>query len=167
MHEIDPSKQQLLGKARVLEERLAKLKGPASKQEMVLENRDFASGRESILRSALDCILTIDVSGVILEFNPEAERTFGYDREEVLGTMMAEKIIPEWLRQQREHAHSGTQRPNWILKHHAYVTPYLFPCPRREPYQLIAIISNASLLRLQEPNNRSRECGLARPALSY
>jgi two-component system, cell cycle sensor histidine kinase and response regulator CckA len=100
MHEIGPSKQQLLGKVRVLEERLAKLKRPDSKQAIVLENLDFASGRESILRSALDCILTIDVSGVILEFNPEAERTFGYEREEVLGTMLAEKVIPEWLRQQ-------------------------------------------------------------------
>ena len=102
MHENDPSEQQFLGKARVLEERLEQLNRPNSKQEMVLENLDFASGRESILRSALDCILTIDVSGVILEFNPEAERTFGYDREEVLGTMMAEKIIPEWLRQQHK-----------------------------------------------------------------
>lgn len=102
MDEIDPGKQQLLGKVRVLEERLAKLKSPDSKQDAVLQNLDFAAGRESILRSALDCILTIDVSGVILEFNPEAERTFGYDREEVLGTMMAEKVIPEWLRQQHK-----------------------------------------------------------------
>src|SRR5712692_4748941 len=50
------------------------------------------------LESALDCIITIDAGGRILEFNPAAERTFGYLRSEVLGKELAEKIIPPSLR---------------------------------------------------------------------
>lgn len=63
---------------------------------------EIGLGRESILHSALDCILTIDATGKILEFNSAAERTFGYRRDEVLGKSMAEQIIPPWLRKHHE-----------------------------------------------------------------
>jgi diguanylate cyclase (GGDEF)-like protein/PAS domain S-box-containing protein len=48
----------------------------------------------AILDAALDCIILSDHRGRILEFNPAAERTFGYRREEVLGREMAELIVP-------------------------------------------------------------------------
>ena len=32
----------------------------------------------AILDAALDCVITIDHEGRVLEFNPAAERTFGY-----------------------------------------------------------------------------------------
>ena len=35
----------------------------------------------AILHAALDCIVSIDSHGKIIEFNPAAERTFGYARE--------------------------------------------------------------------------------------
>ena len=54
--------------------------------------------KKAILESALDCIVTIDEGGRILEFNPAAERTFGYRRENVLGQAMAPLIIPERFR---------------------------------------------------------------------
>ena len=41
--------------------------------------------KAAILESALDCIVTIDHEGRITEFNPAAEHTFGYRRDEVLG----------------------------------------------------------------------------------
>ena len=41
--------------------------------------------KAAILDSALDCIVTIDHEGRITEFNPAAERTFGYRRDEVHG----------------------------------------------------------------------------------
>src|SRR5882672_11198846 len=41
--------------------------------------------KAAILDSALDCVVTIDHEGCITEFNPAAERTFGYRREEVVG----------------------------------------------------------------------------------
>ena len=36
-------------------------------------------------RAAFDCIVTIDQAGQIVEFNPAAERTFGYSRAEAAG----------------------------------------------------------------------------------
>jgi len=54
--------------------------------------------KAAILRSALDCIVTFDLDGRITEFNPAAERAFGYSQEEALGREMASLIIPETLR---------------------------------------------------------------------
>jgi len=54
--------------------------------------------KAAILETALDCIITIDHQGKILDFNPAAERTFGYSRTEVLGKEMAELLIPLSLR---------------------------------------------------------------------
>jgi PAS domain S-box-containing protein len=55
--------------------------------------------KAAILDSALDCIVTIDHEGRITEFNPAAERTFGYRRDEVLGRQLADVIIPPSLRE--------------------------------------------------------------------
>ena len=54
----------------------------------------------AILESALDCIITMDHEGKVLEFNPAAERTFGYSRSAVIGKDLAELIIPPHLREQ-------------------------------------------------------------------
>jgi PAS domain S-box-containing protein len=54
--------------------------------------------RAAILDSALDCIVTIDHEGRITEFNPAAERTFRYRRDDVVGRMLADVIIPPSLR---------------------------------------------------------------------
>lgn len=53
----------------------------------------------AVLESSLDCILTIDREGRILEFNPAAEKTFGWTRASVLGREMAQVIIPPSLRE--------------------------------------------------------------------
>src|SRR5204862_3311274 len=47
---------------------------------------------------ALDCIVAIDERGTLIEFNPAAERTFGYSRDQALGQRMADLIIPARLR---------------------------------------------------------------------
>ena len=39
----------------------------------------------TIVEVALDCIITIDDVGRVVEFNPAAEKTFGYQKREVLG----------------------------------------------------------------------------------
>ncbi len=49
---------------------------------------------ETLMKSALDCIILIDANGLITEFNPAAEHTFGYRRKEVLGRSMGELIVP-------------------------------------------------------------------------
>jgi PAS domain S-box-containing protein len=53
-----------------------------------------------ILQNALDCIITMDAKGRVLEFNPAAERVFGYTREEAIGAELAELIIPARMREQ-------------------------------------------------------------------
>jgi PAS domain S-box-containing protein len=54
----------------------------------------------AIIESALDALITIDHDGKIVEFNPAAERIFGCFRAQVLGTQMAELIIPPSMRAQ-------------------------------------------------------------------
>jgi PAS domain S-box-containing protein len=56
--------------------------------------------KTAILDSALDCIVTIDHEGCITEFNPAAERTFGYRRDQAMGKQLADLIIPPSLRNQ-------------------------------------------------------------------
>jgi PAS domain S-box-containing protein len=63
------------------------------------EIRDSNERRRAILEAALDCVITIDQRGRVLEFNPAAERTFGYPSEEAVGRDMAELIIPPALRE--------------------------------------------------------------------
>jgi two-component system CheB/CheR fusion protein len=53
----------------------------------------------ALLDSALDCIISMDASGRIVEFNPAAERTFGYKREQAVGQELASLIIPAGFRE--------------------------------------------------------------------
>ena len=54
---------------------------------------------QAILDTALDCIITMDRDGKIVEFNPAAEKTFNYIRAEVIGKELSELIIPPSLRE--------------------------------------------------------------------
>src|SRR4051794_15085658 len=56
------------------------------------------------LEAAIDCVVVADASGRIVEFNPAAERTFGYSRQEALGRTMAELIVPPSLRERHNAA---------------------------------------------------------------
>ncbi|RYG57290.1 PAS domain S-box protein, partial [bacterium] len=50
--------------------------------------------KTAIVDTAIDCVVTIDAEGVVLEWNPAAEKTFGYTRSEVIGKSMSELIVP-------------------------------------------------------------------------
>src|SRR5438045_287871 len=54
--------------------------------------------------AALDCVVMADASGRVVEFNPAAERTFGYTRDEALGRTMTELIVPPSLRERHTTA---------------------------------------------------------------
>jgi PAS domain S-box-containing protein len=56
--------------------------------------------KAAILEGAFDAIITIDYEGRILEFNPAAERLFGFVAEEAIGRELGELIIPERLREE-------------------------------------------------------------------
>ena len=61
--------------------------------------RDSEARKSAIMASALDAILTIDRAGLIVDFNPAAERMFGWRREAAVGREMAALIIPPALRE--------------------------------------------------------------------
>jgi PAS domain S-box-containing protein len=71
------------------------------------ELRRSEAYKAAILDSSLDCIVAMDHEGCITEFNPAAERTFGYDRENVVGKHLADVIIPPSL---RERHRAGFER---------------------------------------------------------
>ena len=50
------------------------------------------------IAASLDSVVTIDHEGRVVEFNPAAERTFGYTRQDVLGRRMVELIVPPEMR---------------------------------------------------------------------
>ena len=65
--------------------------------------RDSEARIRAILDAAFDCIVSMDEDGRILEFNPAAERTFGYRRDEVIGKSLAEIMIPPIQREAHTH----------------------------------------------------------------
>ena len=80
--------------------------------------RESESRKSAILDGALDAIITMDHEGKVVDFNPAAEAMFGLSREEIAGQHMAEKIIPERLREAhyRGLAHYLTSGEGPVLK---------------------------------------------------
>jgi PAS domain S-box-containing protein len=56
------------------------------------------SRKAAVLDSVLDCIVTMDAHGIVIEFNAAAERTFGYTKAEAIGRPLADLIVPPRLR---------------------------------------------------------------------
>ncbi len=50
---------------------------------------------DGILEVALECVILMEESGRIVQFNPAAERTFGYTAAEAVGKPLAELIVPD------------------------------------------------------------------------
>ena len=70
----------------------------AERREAERELRASEAVKATILRSALDCIITISQDGRVMEWNPAAEDTFGHTRAEAVGRELAELIVPPALR---------------------------------------------------------------------
>jgi diguanylate cyclase (GGDEF)-like protein/PAS domain S-box-containing protein len=68
------------------------------RKEVEQDVAESEARKAGILQAVLDCIITIDHRGRIVEFNPAAERTFGFTRADVIGRDMAKLIIPVDLR---------------------------------------------------------------------
>jgi PAS domain S-box-containing protein len=73
--------------------------GRAGEAESGVPSPGAGEHLSAYLRAAIDCVIVADASGRIVEFNPAAERTFGYSRKEALGRTMAELIVPPSLRE--------------------------------------------------------------------
>lgn len=63
--------------------------------------------KKAVFDGSLDAIVTIDVHGVITEFNTAAERIFGMSRRSVMGQPMGDLIVP--MRHRAAH-HAGMTR---------------------------------------------------------
>jgi PAS domain S-box-containing protein len=59
--------------------------------------------RGAVLESALDCVITMNHEGRVVEFNPAAERTFGYRRADAVGQKVGDLIVPPALREQHRN----------------------------------------------------------------
>jgi len=97
----------------------------------ITDQRTAEEGRQAsealkgaIVEAALDCIVSIDHRGLVTDFNPAAERTFGYRREDTIGRPMADLIVPPSLRDQHRdglarHLATGETR---VLGRHIELT---------------------------------------------
>jgi two-component system, cell cycle sensor histidine kinase and response regulator CckA len=66
----------------------------------------------AIVDTALDGVITIDAAGIVTEWNAQATAIFGWTREEAMGKLLSETIIPERDREAhaqgiREYLQSG------------------------------------------------------------
>ncbi|QDS99493.1 PAS domain S-box protein [Adhaeretor mobilis] len=59
---------------------------------------DEQTRKTAVLESALDCIVTMDIRGNIIDFNPAAERAFAIPSKTAIGQPLADLIIPEKFR---------------------------------------------------------------------
>jgi diguanylate cyclase (GGDEF)-like protein/PAS domain S-box-containing protein len=87
--------------ARQFDEMAAALQRREGEARAAAEDLGHSEARKgAILQGALDAVVAIDEEGRITEFNPAAERTFGYPRSQVIGQPI-DLIIPEPLRDER------------------------------------------------------------------
>ena len=93
--QLEPD-QELLSTLEVVGAQLGQLieRRRAEETGVAVERRHRAT-----LEAAIDCVITMDHNGNVVEFNPAAERTFGYTSEEAVGREMATLIVPEELRE--------------------------------------------------------------------
>ncbi|MGA0613983.1 PAS domain S-box protein [Paracoccus sp. KR1-242] len=75
-------------------------------QEAALSHLAALTEREeryrSVVASALDAIIVMDEAGVVVEFNPAAERIFGYSAAEAVGRSVGALIVPDEFRAAHE-----------------------------------------------------------------
>jgi two-component system sensor histidine kinase/response regulator len=65
-----------------------------TRKQAELDARSARARNDAVLEVALDCVILMDEAGRIVQFNPAAERTFGYSTAEAVGTELADLIIP-------------------------------------------------------------------------
>ncbi len=75
------------------------LRDISTRKRMEREARESEASKAAILASALDCIIAMDRQGRVIEWNPAAERTFGYPRADAMGKTLADLIIPVRFRE--------------------------------------------------------------------
>ena len=88
---------------------LAFVRNISERKKAERELRSSEETRRLIMDSALDAIICINKEGIITVWSKQAENTFGWTREEVIGKTLSDTIIPD---QYREHHNSSLIRYN-------------------------------------------------------
>jgi len=71
-------------------------------EERKRAEKDLAESNEryyAIIETALDAVVQMDAEGIITGWNPQAEKIFGWSKEEAIGRAMDETIIPPQYRE--------------------------------------------------------------------
>jgi PAS domain S-box-containing protein len=76
-------------------------------QEQDRDVRNSEARLRAVLNSALSAVIVIDRDSKVVDWNPRAQDTFGWARDQALGRDLAELIIPVHL---RESHHRGMQQ---------------------------------------------------------
>ena len=65
-----------------------------TRKEAEADARNANARNDGILEVALDCVVLVDATGQIVQFNPAAETTFGYTSAEAVGRNVADLLVP-------------------------------------------------------------------------
>src|SRR5881628_2686987 len=90
---------------------------PVRDPKWTLTLRESEARRAAILDTALDSVIAMDHQGRIVDFNPAAERTFGYRRDEVI---VSARVLPITSSRRYPNVRSAaglksTIRPWWSI----------------------------------------------------
>lgn len=114
-------------RGRELAEQAAELK---TAKEASAKNEAYT---RAILESAPDAIITINAEGVVREFNPAAERIFGFDSTEIIGRSLSTVMPPSF----RDLHEQGLARYLKTVNRESFARPLrLRVCERTEPFSL-------------------------------
>uniref|UniRef100_UPI003593A783 PAS domain S-box protein n=1 Tax=Thiocapsa sp. TaxID=2024551 RepID=UPI003593A783 len=64
----------------------------------ITERKRIEETLRATVEAALDAVIGMDGAGKVIAFNPAAEQTFGYRREDAIGRPLADLIVPERFR---------------------------------------------------------------------
>ncbi len=77
--------------------------------------------KSAFLEASLDALILIEQDGTILEYNPSAERIFGYSRSEAVGSNINTLLVPE-----KDQQTDATQMSNYYLEKSSQVVNQRF-----------------------------------------
>ncbi|WP_088626247.1 PAS domain S-box protein [Oceanicola sp. 22II-s10i] len=83
--------------------------------KQIAEARSSGLLAEALLASALDAVIVMDENGRVVEWNPMAEKLFGYDRSEALERPLSDLVVPPAMRDRhaagyRRYVETGESR---------------------------------------------------------
>jgi PAS domain S-box-containing protein len=88
-----------------LTDAIGTLIGEFIESRRIAEKVRLSEARKSaVFASSLDGVITIDHEGMVVEFNPAAERIFGRSVDDAVGAELAELVIPPSLRERHRAA---------------------------------------------------------------